>query len=392
MVLRQRSGFLAVVKRCYPALYFVLFLLLSCSSDNVAALDVINISNTPGRSEHPTIASSPSGSLYVAWDDNFVNNESLVVYIVTRPTEGEWSQPLKLFEPRVAQFPDIVVDDNNTVHLAWREYYPQGWYSLLCSEKDAQGNWMTPDTVSVDGIPTCPSVAVDAEGNIHIVWVDAITFSQYYARKVVGGSWSVPIEISSGNAYMRDPPQIALDSQGSAHVVWVEWQYGVNPSNAVTYTTNATGMWSSPETIVVDYLCEINSPSIAGDPDGTIHLIWAQNGMLYYASRSLNAGWSTPVSLFAESETAMFPSLAIDTDGALHIVWSEHEHTFGYSMKPNGNGWLEPTFYTTEGLGWTRACIAVTTNTIDIAFSGFAHVDSAGTENYEIFFAEIEKE
>jgi hypothetical protein len=88
-----------------------------CSKDFIEELDVINISNTSGRSEDPAIAADSRGYFYVVWEERSPN-EILDIYMAERPPNGDWTQPAYILEPQTPQRqPRITVDNENTLHV-----------------------------------------------------------------------------------------------------------------------------------------------------------------------------------------------------------------------------------------------------------------------------------
>lgn len=251
-----------VAKTAYLGIIISMLLILNCSRD-LDETDVINISNTPGRSEHPAIAVDSRGYFYVVWDDNFVNYESLVVYMAIRSPTGLWSEPVKIFEPRAANFPDIEIDNMDIIHLVWRNTDADGWGEVLYSEKSGGNDWTEPDTISLYGLSCSPHLAIDNTNSVHLVWGELKgAIPLYYIKKTSSGAWSMPVELSKEEAYFRYGAEIAVDPQGYAHVIWAELKSDTGAS--VVYTTNATGdSWSDPEDIVFYRYRWPSDPSIA---------------------------------------------------------------------------------------------------------------------------------
>lgn len=367
-----------------------MLLILNCSSDPNEA-DVINISNTPGCSEHPAIAVDSRGYFYVVWDDNFVTQESLVVYMVTGSPTGVWSDPVKIFEPRAANFPDNEVDNSNTIHLIWRNTNSVGWDEVLYTEKSLGGNWTEPDTISIYGMSASPDLALDNSGDVHIVWREMVGPWPIFYIKKAGGIWSIPVEISKGSVFARYALQIAVDPQGYAHVVWEETKTDTGPS-WIAYTTNAAGdTFSHPADIYpVGPSYELQSnPSIAVDNDGTVHVVWSQYKDIFYTLKTSDTQWETPVRVCSTSALSRRSCLVADSDGSLHLVWVEGDNTFCYTSKVQEDDWDEPKSYTVNIEAFPSPKLAISSTSIGVVFSDICESGSSGYENYDIFFVEI---
>src|SRR4051794_6938675 len=82
--------------------------------------------------------------------------------------------------------------------------------------------WIPPTNVS--GTPTVsstrPSMGVDVNGTLHLVWVEGTapaTKIMYSARRI-GQNWSGAIPIGEQNR--SDAPRLVVDNQSRVHVVW----------------------------------------------------------------------------------------------------------------------------------------------------------------------------
>jgi hypothetical protein len=375
-----------VLKICCVGMIFVV---IGCPKAD-EELDVINISNTPGRSEEPAIAADSRGYFYVVWEER-APNEILDIYMAERPPTGDWTQPAYILEPQTPQRqPEIAVDNENTLHVVGQYTNAEGWGEVLYTKKTLAGDWTTPEIIGMYGMACVPDLAVDNSGNVHIVWRELVgSWPTCYAKKDANGSWSMPVEISNGDVFARYDLNIAVDLQGHAHVVWEETKTDIGP-DCVIYTTNALeDTWSYPTVIALDSLLEISGPQIAVDNDGIVHVVWTQDGDIFYTFKDINSQWQTPVRIYSTATYSARPCLVEDTDGSLHLVWYEYNKLY-YTSKSTGNDWAEPKVYTTD-IGIYSPKLAISTNNVGIVFSGVIEPDPAGEDNYEVFFVEIPK-
>lgn len=361
-----------------------MLLISNCSRDPDEA-DVINISNTPRRSEHPAIAADSRGYFYVVWSDNFVNHESLVVYMAIRSPAGVWAEPVKIFEPRAANFPDIEVDITNKIHLIWRNTNSAGWGEVLYTQKALGGAWTEPGTLSIYGMSACPDLAVDNSGDVHIVWQELVGSWPIFYIKKAGGTWGMPVEISKEDVFSRDGPHISLNPDGDAHVVWGEVKTDIGPLLAV-YTTNAVGdTFSHPQDI--NSIGDQYHPSIAVDNEEVVHVVWGQDGDVFYTYKAPGSQWHTPARICSTSLYSGEPDLII-YDNTLHLIWRE-EGAIYYTSKQQGVEWAEIEKLHVDIQVISDHKIAASLSGVGIVFSGYTEPDSAGLENLEIFFIEV---
>lgn len=76
-----------------------------------------------------------------------------------------------------------------------------------------------------------------------------------------------------------------------------------------------------PEEVVHTTAGPLSTPQVAVPPDGTVHLLWVEEGWLWHSVRVRDA-WGEPHRLFAGVQ----PSVTVDEQGNLHMVFA---HDFG---------------------------------------------------------------
>ncbi len=91
--------------------------------------------------------------------------------------------------------------------------------------------------VSAEGIEgTTPDVAIDNRGDVVAVWEQYTDrHSIYEATKPAGGSFGVPVEVSSGSEEASSP-SVAIDDAGEATIAWL----GHSGASAVVRAATAT--------------------------------------------------------------------------------------------------------------------------------------------------------
>lgn len=357
-------------------------------------LDVINISNTRGYSEYPAIAVDSRGYFYVVWDEQFITYESLFIYIAIRKPSGEWSAPEKIFELQWATFPDIEVDQHNTIHVVWRDTDEQGWGEVLYTKKRLGCMWTEPETISVYGISCLPNFTVDNAGNVHLVWFELPTYYSppiFYAKRDANGSWSVPIEVSKGNVFARYKPQVVATSGGHVHIVWEEIEEAGKPNLIMHCISTSGNSFTTPQAIAYsDYYldCQID-PSLAIDHDGTVHIVWQQDDDVFYTSKEPNADWHTPIRICSTETHSSLPNIAADANRGVRVVWFEDSRQLACASMDSEHNWSEIEYYPVDIMCSKEPKPAIGVNSIGVVFTATWELDPSGKDNTEIFFMEI---
>ncbi|NVM04730.1 MAG: hypothetical protein HWN67_20590 [Candidatus Helarchaeota archaeon] len=167
-----------------------------------------------GDSWYPAIAIDSAGNVHVVWEDW---------------TIGEWG---------------------TDIEIMYANYTAMGWSNATVISDDATG-WNT--ETSYD-----PDIAIDGDGNVHVVWYDdtdsvgewGTDLEIMYANRT-GAGWSNATVISDDATGWNDGsslyPDIAIDGNGNVHVVWGDATNGEWGSDSeIMYSKKSAP--SSPQT------------------------------------------------------------------------------------------------------------------------------------------------
>jgi len=197
-----------------------------------------------------------------------------------------------------------------------------------------QPNLITPES---DVHSKNPSMVIDDNNNIHVVWAEKITFgNQIYYKKwsAITQTWGLPQNISTSSDNWLDNPRIAIDSSYKVHIVWedsTDYDHAGGDYD-IFYNTQILRGWG--DTVVVSDVSTSNSrnPSIAIDSGDNIYICWedltvidkngADSDIIYkyydYTARSWSSSQVVSKESTAESQK---PDLAIDSDDNISFVW-----------------------------------------------------------------------
>jgi hypothetical protein len=179
------------------------------------------------------------------------------------------------------------------------------------------------DAVGVSG--SDPSIAVDAEGALHLVFLN--NEGLRYATNA-SGTWTT--ELASAVSGITRITSVAVDTTGGVHAV-----LGQITGSNVLYATNASGAWTS-ERIDSGGLGG-SVPRIGMHPDGDPVIIYrgGPHDTLDHlrVARPGAEGWEIDrARVYAE-----MPDMAFSPDGTLHLV------TSGTATRPNLRYWNDAT-------------------------------------------------
>ncbi len=266
-----------------------------------------------------------------------------------------WSTPQYIsYNQGNSEAPRIAVDSEGNLYVVWKDY-TTGNSGILADTRPSNGNWSAlepiPDTSAGSGNP---SLAIDYEGSLHVVWTDNITGESgiFYANRPSGGNWSAPQKIT-GSSDNSTAPDIAADGQGNLHVVWQE---GLEEAPDILYTTKPSdGSWAEQPINISNTIWWSMSPSIAVDGEGNVHVVWRDNddtiditggySDIFYATKPSDSGWSVPQNISHSERNSSRPRIAVDSENNPHVVWEETYDQYATDIRPryntrSGDSWL----------------------------------------------------
>jgi len=180
----------------------------------------------------------------------------------TLAQEGGWSTPVMISTNTVMSwFSDVAVDDWGQPHVVWYSGRPEGGKTvdLLMYSALSEQDWLEPNDVVVPaygGYTVRPAIAVGRDGTLHVTFRGEVTIyhtSAPASEAWNASSWTPRRRISGagiGSAYYSD---VAVDDQGDIHVVWNEgvdagmdgrWLWLSGPRGNVVYDGRG---WQSEE-------------------------------------------------------------------------------------------------------------------------------------------------
>jgi len=181
-----------------------------------------------------------------------------------------------------------------------------------------------------------PSIAIDSQNNLHLVWQGKATTSAPYQiryRKYNGNSFSEIENLTENSEWEQEIPVIAIDPQDDVHVVWVNKQQTPDRDNNLVSAPQLlyrifTNQWETIEKVAEIYKGGFSSFALAIDSQDNLHLISRESRFWDTGSeekiqyrKKTTSGWAEIGQLDSDDLQNDFPSLAIDNQNNLHLVW-----------------------------------------------------------------------
>ncbi len=227
----------------------------------------VNISDSYGASEYPTLAIDDDNSIYAFWKDSGedIGNDKMVLY------------------------------RKYTVGIGWDADYTN------ISNTTGNGSYATMD----------PCAVTDIDGNIHLVWKDSQTGTrEIFYKKCTDGVWDVDFTNISNSSEASAHPTISTDNEGNLHVFWAEKIGGVYYEIVYSKYDKILETWSGITNISNTGNVESEHPNSPVRSSSFLSVIWTEGdtspfSVMYYGEL-LPVGIDEPDSI--KSSTGIFPN------------------------------------------------------------------------------------
>jgi hypothetical protein len=179
-----------------------------------------------------------------------------------------------------------------------------------------------------------PKLGRDAAGGIHLTYVKPVRDIDqvFIASSSDGGERWQTTQLTRRSVHSRYP-SLAVEPDGTLHAVWTTYE----PIGHVYYSRLSGRRWSTPVKISPGN-AYAGVPAIAVAPNHDLHVVWygirnqapqvrTRHGSIYEILYSGFVGgrWSGPIVISPGIPDSINPALAIDSSGALHSAWYQFD-------------------------------------------------------------------
>jgi len=235
---------------------------------------LVSIGTTPCSS--PCVAVGGDSVVHVVW----TQSTGQAADVICRDWKQGWlGDPLALTSGvGTCVSATVAADSLGNAHVAWANNL-LGNYEIYYRKFTPGVGWSNTFQVSTSGILAwSPSIGADRNGNAYLVWSDKKdgNFEIYFRRYLDGIGWGNQKRLSY-NPAVSGNPSVAVDGDGNLHMVWEDFRDG-NDEIYYREITNLEGPgWDPIETrLTVDGSTSWD-PSVAADRRGNVHVVWADN-------------------------------------------------------------------------------------------------------------------
>ncbi|MEZ4867531.1 MAG: sialidase family protein [Caldilineaceae bacterium] len=303
------------------------------------------------------LAFDAQGRLHLIWNGNLSGEPAnlrqyQILYSVYNGTT--WSEPVNISQSATYSFwPSLAVDAAGNVHIIWLE-------SLIALEQGAPifedvyyqrltvDGWLEdPVKLSTSMGAIFPTAHADTQGRVHFTWsentsTDPATF-HFRVRYTAwdGESLRPPIQISG--AFPQNG-HVTMDlASATTGDLWLVWTGGDERGVAQLFASKRDAAQLSH--IELGFLTE--QPDIAGHGAEQLHAVWTEGiGESYTVySHWQGNGWSNPQRITPVGLNSRYSALAVDSQNRPHVVAYAAQETgnYIYYTYADASGWISPT-------------------------------------------------
>jgi len=284
--------------------------------------EVLENTNFPvdGNDENSAVAIAGSHAA-VAWRQS--DGTSMNIYL-SRLENGSWSVPALIDTGSTpALHPDVAVDVNGNVTVAWRQQDPLEGYRINTRRWDNATQSFGPVMAMNNYGERQQRLQFDAAGNGFLIWRNGGVFVRQF--NVSTGEWTPQIDISAGIGGTVNA-ELSVDPAGNAMVAWVENDAGGIPSMYARRYSATAGTWGEAE------LLETSNVPVNVDLYHTVSMsgneavvAWVENGAHndVYAIKMTEGTWGAVTLLETREETASQLTSAINAAGNAAVLWQQ---------------------------------------------------------------------
>ena len=241
----------------------------------------VDTNATEGNSQRK-LARDSNGKLYCVYYRMGTSTEQ--IYMASSTDGGQnWNEELITEDGSYWQSsPSIAIDSNNYLHVVWHGTHAGSTYYYQIRYREYTTSWQTIQNLTSESNNSqfYPSIAIDSNNYLHVVWhgsySGSTTYSQIrYIKNITGTTTWETIENLTSESYDQKGPSIAIDSNNYLHVVWYGPHAGSTTYDQIRYIKNITGTttWETIENLTSEGYHQY-SPAIAIDSNDYLHVVW----------------------------------------------------------------------------------------------------------------------
>ena len=236
------------------------------------------VSTNPGGSLNAQIAVDKNGNINVVWEDDIAGHSDISF---SRSTDNglNFSPPMNLSNPlgnciANSNTPRIALDIAANINVVWSNDCGGNFDIFLSRSADSGATFSSPKNLSGTPAPSGnPQLAVDASGNISVVWEESNPADIFFVRSSDGGVTFSSAQNLSHNAGSSSNAWLTVDAGANINVAWED----TTPGNRDIFFNRSTdsGATFLPTPLNLSNNSGLSAAAqIAADKNGNINVAW----------------------------------------------------------------------------------------------------------------------
>jgi hypothetical protein len=215
----------------------------------------VNVSNSTGEAFDPAIVIGADDAINLAWEDT---RSDIGQIFFSRSTDGgaSFSTPRQVSAALgEASDAEIAIDSQGRISVAWIEEQPAGGTRITISTtSDVGGTFSSPLVVISGQEAEFEYLAMVARGNtIYLAYGDDDVQQVYLTQSRSDVlNFSKPLQLSNAEANKGEAksPSVAVDGNGRIHVVWIDTSILGGDHGLLVYRSSSDGQSFTPPVLI----------------------------------------------------------------------------------------------------------------------------------------------
>jgi hypothetical protein len=295
------------------------------------------LTSTGNEEVNPAIAANRRGDLLVVWEQHDGSGNHQIRF-KRRDVSTGWSRVESLTTTSYNKYkPAVAAGRGDTVWAVWygNEVTSPANTQIYFRRRTSAG-WGALESLTTGAYTRRdPSLASDGAGNVQVTWIGRSpatpSYDQVFCRRRQPGGWDTTEQVTSG-AVTRYTPSVAVDRNGDVHVVWHEY---VGAYAQVFYARRTSSGWDAPLALTSSAYSKYY-PSVAVDTAAGVHVAWYGTDVgsaivlqLFYRYRSPTSGWQAQQQLTAAlSASREQVTIAVLPTQRPNVVWRDNRDSY----------------------------------------------------------------
>lgn len=259
---------------------------------------VYHDANLTAPVSRPVIAVDSENDLHCVWQRSGYSSVPNSEIWYNEYTQGTgWETPVNISDSYGAsEYPTLTIDGSNNVYAFWKDSGEDigNDKMVLCRKYTVDSGWdadytnISNTTGNGSYATMDPCSVTDIDGNIHLVWKDSETGNrEIFYKKCTDGIWDVDYTNISNSSEASAHPSISTDDEGNLHVFWAEKIGGVYYEIVYIKYDKILETWSGITNISNTGNVESEHPNSPARSSSFLSVIWTEGdaspfSVMYY--------------------------------------------------------------------------------------------------------------